>query len=678
MSDAPLSPTPSLPASLPALSNAEPAAGEPGDADRRIGTVAWVCTTAALILLTIMLARVAQLQLAPGRKLVAFMGDRVTRIADPAPRGDIKDHQGRVLASTRFANRVYINPTEFPNPPGEAFGRLAEAMGMRIDEVSSRIAPKMAINERANALKADSDAANDGDIKPCKYVRIGPVLTDGRDEKVMALGIKGVHIENAPVREEAAGGLVAALLGRVGADGNGLMGAEMLFNKAVAGASGRFSYVRDAAGNPLWVHPGSYKAPERGRDVRLSVDLNIQAIVDEELRKGAEEADAAGARCIVLDPHTGEILALADILRPVKTVPYSWEYPIGQEPGGRRPRYTTIRNDNGASELGLRNRCVEDAYEPGSTFKPFMWAEVMSLGLSRPGERFNTGNGYTTPYGRHIADVHAADSQTAAEGLVNSSNILMTMITARMSYRQMHDAVVRFGFGSRTKIGLPGESTGLVTPLKRWGPYSQSSVAMGHEVAVTPLQMARAFAVFARTGEQAGTLPPMRLTSFDDEESGMAGQRVLPRQIAELTRQTMRGVTKNLDTRMSTWETEKVQVRYEAFGKSGTAEIPLGPPPSGKKRPKGSDGYFQGQYNASFIAGAPVDEPRVVVLVVIDDPGPERVATRRHYGARTAGPVVRRVIERTLAYMGVEPSYQIPDKQPPGRTAAVTDHENPR
>lgn len=642
----------------------DPVFSTPGSAHedgRRIASVAWVCATAVLILLTIMLARVGQLQLAPGRKLVAFMGDRVTRIEEPAPRGDIKDSQGRVLAATRFSSRVYVNPTEFPNPPGEAFEKLAGALGMRIDEVAARIAPKMAHNERVKRLRADNDPSNDAGLRLSKYVRLGPVLADGRDEAVRALGIRGVHLEPAAVRENTGGGVVAALLGRVGADGRGLMGAERLFDKAVAAASGRFSYVRDAAGKPLWVHPGSFQAPERGRDVRLSVDLNIQAIVDEELRKGAEEADAAGARCVVLDPHTGEVLALADIVRNVKTVDYPWEYPIGQEPGGKRPRYTTIRNDGGASELGLRNRCVEDAYEPGSTFKPFMWAEVMSLGLSSPGERFSTGQSYRTPYGRTISDVHAHDSQTAAEGLVNSSNILMTMITARMSYKQMRDAVVRLGFGSRTNIGLPGESAGLVTPLKRWGPYSQSSVAMGHEVAVTPLQMARAFAVFARTGEHAGTLPPIRLTSHEGEERVVPGARVMPPRIAELTRQTMRGVTKNLDSRMSTWETEKVEVRYEAFGKSGTAEIPLGPPPPGKKRPKGSDGYFQGQYNASFIAAAPVDNPRIVVLVVMDDPGPERVATRRHYGARSAGPVVRRVIERTLPYMGVQPTDQRPN-----------------
>lgn len=642
----------------------------------RIATVATISVVGVLLVLTIMLARVGQLQLSPGQKLVAFMGDRVTSIAEPAARGEIKDCKGRIIASTRFASRVFVNPTQFPNPPGEAFGKLADALGMRVEEVAQRIAPKLAINERAKMLLADADPSNDAGIKTCKYVRVGPVLVDGRDSIIKSLGISGVFLEDADVRETPAGPLVAGLVGRVGTDQKGQMGAELLFNQTVTGVDGEFSYVRDATGKPLWVYPGSYTAPERGRDVRLSIDLRIQEIVDDELKKGALESDAAGARCIVIDPNTGEILALADIQRNVKTVDYPWTYAIGQEPGGHRLRYTTIKNDHGASEAGLRNRCVEDAYEPGSTFKPFMWAEVTSLGLAKPDELFNTGKTWRTPYGRSISDVHDMPSQKWSDVLVNSSNIGMAMATMRMSYKQMHDAVIRFGFGSRTNIGLTGESTGLVTPMKRWGPYSQSSVAMGHEVAITPLQMARAFSIFARSGENAGTLPPLRLTAHDGEEEIVPGPRVLPRHIAELTRHTMEGVTKNLDSKMATWNTEKVEVRYNAFGKSGTAEIPLGPPPAGKKRPKGSDGYFQGQYNACFIAGAPVESPRLVVLVVMDDPGPEQVANRRHYGSRASGPVVRRIIERTLPYLGVPSTYpDSPTKTPSSRPKSVASND---
>jgi cell division protein FtsI/penicillin-binding protein 2 len=134
--------------------------------------------------------------------------------------------------------------------------------------------------------------------------------------------------------------------------------------------------------------------------------------------------------------------------------------------------------------------------------------------------------------------------------------------------------------------------------------------------------------------------------------------RVLPRAIAELTRHTMRGVVKSLDRRMASIEGLDSTMKYELFGKSGTAEIPIGSPPKGKKLPKGADGYFQDQYNASFIAGGPADDPRLVVLVVIDDPGPAVIAKRQHYGSPAAGPVVRRIMERSLEYLGVPPKAQ--------------------
>lgn len=629
-------------------------------ANGRIDGVAFYSAVGVSLLLIVMLARVVQLQVAPGSNLTAFMGDRITRTPQAALRGDLRDLRGRMVATTHFGYRVFVDPTQFPSPPGEALEKLANAIGMPLGDVAKRVVPKIEENVRREALRKDADSTND--LAPVRYVTVGKVLEDGREEVVKGLGVPGVHLETRSVREYPAGSVVAGLLGRVGIDHDGLMGAELLLNKVVAGVSGQLSCVRDARGKPLWVHPGGYKAPERGDDVRLSFDLAIQGIADEELRVGVEAADAAGGRAIVLDPITGEILAMTDVLRPVHCVDYSWEYPIGQEPGGHRPRYRTLRDDGGKSVAGLRNRCVEDAYEPGSTFKPFMWSETVALGLASPNETIDTEGGHwRTPYGRPINDVVERGHQTVAEVLINSSNIGMAKITSRMGFDQMRAAVLKFGFGSRTNIGLPGESTGLVTSKKAWSKYSQTSVAMGHEVAVTPLQMVRGFAVFARSGELAGTLPPIRLTAIDgDHEVSTAGNRVLPRNIAELTRQTMSGVTENLDRRLSK-KADALPLRYQAFGKSGTAEIPLGPPPAGKKRPKGSDGYYQGQYNASFICGAPLENPRIVVLVVIDDPGPGKVASRSHYGAATAGPVARRIVERTLTYLQVPPSY--PDSQ---------------
>jgi cell division protein FtsI/penicillin-binding protein 2 len=330
---------------------------------------------------------------------------------------------------------------------------------------------------------------------------------------------------------------------------------------------------------------------------------------------------------------------------------------IGQETGGR-PRYRTVKQDPARfKEPALaRNRCVEDMYEPGSTFKPFMWSATTALGLAKPNEIFDTEDGFwKTPYGRPLKDVTVRGKQSWTDVLVNSSNIGMTKGTSRMSAEQMHAAVRGFGFGQPVKLGLPGESPGRVTSLKNWSKYTHTSVAMGYEVAVTPVQMVRAFSAFARTGEQAGTIPDVSLIAVSSDSAASRGTRVLPPEIAELTRKTMRGVAENLERKVL--KNESQGYRYDAFGKSGTAQIPLPPRPKDRKLPKGvpGTGYFVGQYNVSFICGAPAESPRMVVLVVVDDPGPRLVRENRYYGAMVAGPVARRVVERSLAYMGVPP-----------------------
>ncbi len=672
----------------------------------------------------VLLARVAQLQARPSAQLVAHKDDRISRSQEPALRGDILDRRGRVLAASRFGYRVFVDPSRFPAPADEAMIAISQATGVPLETVAARLIPKIADNERrrthneevekrrklaAQAAAAssaalaepaadpppadpepdpDSDeeiaAEPDPDRKLAlhRYVSMGGVLDDWRVEAVRQLKIPGVHMELRGVRGYPAEDITVSLVGLVDVDHKGILGAEKAVNKDVAGSPGQLEFVRDAWMRPLWVNQGGYTAPQRGNDVRLSIDLELQRIVVEELTQGIEDAQSAGGRAVVLDPATGEILAMVDIVKqPRDAVPYDWDHPWNGS--GPKPRYITLQEPEKLAHPALaRNRCVEDVYEPGSTFKPFMWSVTTALGLADPGETVDTESGqWNTAYGRHVADVVRRGTMTWAEVLINSSNIGMAKITRRMSDAQMREAVLRFGFGRRTNIDLPGESPGIVTTAKNWSKYTQTSVAMGHEVAVTPVQMVRGFASFCRSGEFAGTMPELRLFAGPQGATdSMAatpvnpGKRVLPAKIADLTRNTMRGVVANLDRKMAAADKQHPPVwRYELFGKSGTAEIPLGKAPKGKKRPRGSDGYFDGQYNSSFIAGGPVENPRLVVLVVIDDPGPARIAAKTHYGSLTAGPVVRRVMERSLAYLGVPASY--PNGFDPSKVAAQPTHE---
>lgn len=666
------------------------------------------------VLMVVMIVRVAQLQVAPGERLSEHIQERVTRRAVPAARGDLLDRRGRYLATSQFGHRVFVDPLHFPNPPDEAIMQLSEVLGVPADELGSRIISRMAENQRRlderpalnvreeppsllrlvtlartdrrAAMPAphsavgleDEEEGTEARLRPLiRYVRISDVLDDARLAAVRDLKIRGVHLEQRPVRDYPAGALGASIVGKVGVDHDGLLGAERMHEGTLAGESGRMLYVRDARGRPLWMGPGSYQAPRRGTNVRLSIDMEIQRIAVEELTRGVEDANAAGGRIVVLDPITGEVLAMADIVRDLPdAVPFPWAdrakgaqaapaTPSGllyePQPATGWRRYITINPDPGRAThpaLG-RNRCVEDVYEPGSTFKIFVWAAITDAGLARVEEVFDTGGGiWQTSYGRTIQDVIRRITMRWDEVLVNSSNVGMVKAAERMSFDQLHDAVRRFGFGTRTNVGLPGESAGLVTPRRNWNKYSQTSVAFGNEVAVTPVQMVRAFSAIARSGERAGTLPPVTLSAVDpDDAARLVMHRILKPETAILTRQILREVAVKVEHRMALdGKAPEGGWRYTMFGKSGTAQIPLANPPPGKRRPPGRIGYFEEQYNSSFIAGAPLEEPRLVVLVVIDDPGPERRRNRTHYGSHVAGPVVRRVVERSLAYMGVPPS----------------------
>ncbi len=650
------------------------------------------------IALGVIVLRVAQLQVAPSARLAEHIQARVTRASLPGVRGEILDRRGRLLSTTRIGYRAFVDPTLFPDPPEEAIIRLSDALGLMPEDVGEPIMSKVALNDARLALLPEPERVDQQSLSEMlrqmfsggerddertesprlvRYVPVGPVLDEDRVARVRALRIPGVHLERRDIREYPGGSLVASVVGKVGDEPEWSIGAERILNEQLLGDSGKAEYVRDAQGRPLWVEPGHWNPARRGHDVRLSIDLELQRIAHEELTRGIADADASGGRCIMLDPLTGEVLAMVDIVLDRQDLePYAWEpldpkVPrIAHASDSARPRYKTLTDDPGRKihPALARNRCIEDVYEPGSTFKSFIWSVITERGLAKPTEVFDTEGGrWFTFYGRYIEDVTKRDVMTWQEVLVNSSNIGMIKAGERMSFEQMHEAIVRFGFGSRTNIGLPGEGAGIITPMKRWSKYSQTSVPIGHEIAVTPIQMVRAFSSFARSGDLAGTLPEVTISAVDhDALSIPVVNRVLPAPIALLTRQTLSGVTHNVEERMKLQarstagmegeSPESGNWRYLLFGKSGTAEIPLGKAPKGMRRPRGSSGYFDGQYNSSFIAAGPTEDPRLVCLVVIDDPGPQRVRSRTHYGSMTAGPVVRRAMERALTYLGAPPS----------------------
>ncbi len=494
-----------------------------------------------------------------------------------------------------MGERLFVDPTEVEDLQTIAVD-LGALIGEAPDEIDKRI------------LRRSSP----------QYAVIDHLLEPPQADAVRKAQLLGVGLEPRLVRRYPNGETAAAVVGLVGFEHTGLSGAEHAFEKTLSPREGRLTYLRDARRQALWIEPAGYEPGDDGRDVRLSIDLVIQRIAERHLARGVERHNAGGGRVVVLDCSSGEILAMSDVL-------------------GGRTGETMIRDPARAIHPALgRNRCVSDPYEPGSTMKPFVWATVTELGRAVPDDVIQTPESgpYRTGYGRLVRDVHSHGAISWRNVLVRSSNAGMSIVVERLDHDELREAIGRFGFGVETRCGVPGESPGLVTPAARWSRYTQTSVAIGHEIAVTPVQLVRAFSAFARDG----TLAPVRITAED--ASGMPfafRRRACSEAVADLVRHVLRQAVVEGTGRPAQSK------RYRLFGKSGTAQLP--DPANG--------GYYEGRYVSNFIAGAPFEAPRIVVLCVIDDPD----KSRGHYGGRVAGPIVRDIIDESLEYLGVPPDW---------------------
>ncbi|MSR18325.1 MAG: penicillin-binding protein 2 [Phycisphaerales bacterium] len=557
--------------------------------------------------------RVAQLNLLPSPQLRPAMGSRHSSEVELAARGQILDRRGRVLATSVVGWRLFADPAwiyqqawkdQSNSRPADCFGDAASSIASAIGKQPSEVA-------RVLADRADS-----------RYVVLCQDMEDWQVDGVRTAEVKGVGITPKVVRVYPQGELGARLVGRVGFEQVGLSGSELVFQKELAPANGKLTFLRDVHRRALHIDEEGYRPAEDGTDVYLTIDLVVQEIAERCLEAAVKRYNAGGGRVVVFDPETGDVLAMADILR--------------RRAGWQEVTDDPLRRINPA--LG-RNRCVSDPYEPGSTFKPFVWAYATEAGKADPKSIIPTPtNGpYRTSKGRVIRDVKYYGPVSWRTVLVKSLNSGMAIVGERLSFAQMQDMAKRFGFGQSTRCGLPGETIGLVTDPAHWTHYTQTSVSMGHEIGVTPLQMVRAFSAFCGDGTMPATVRLRLQLNDDGTEVPSARVRALPEAIALVAREALADV-------LTEGTGRKAQsTQYRMFGKSGTAQLP---------KPKGQGtGYFEDRYVSSFIAGAPLERPRVLVLCVIDDPDKKQ----GHFGGSIAGPVVRDVMDETLHYLGVRP-----------------------
>jgi cell division protein FtsI (penicillin-binding protein 3) len=493
----------------------------------------------------------------------------------PSQRGKITDRHGELLAISSPVESVWANPSDVKIDAVQT-KNIAELLNLKVDAVSK----KLANSEREFVyLKR----------------RVSPELA----AKVMRLGISGVYLQREYKRYYPAGEVTAHLVGFTGIDDQGQEGFELTMNDTLSGKSGSRKVIKDRAGHII-EDLEAVKVPQDGHDVTLSIDRRIQYLAHRELTKAVDKFKAKAGAAVVLDAKTGEVLAMANV--PT----YNPNNPV---------------NIHGKS----RNRAITDTFEPGSTMKTVTAAAALESGLYQPETKIQTAPGRMTIGKATIHDAHPHNVLTVSEIIQKSSNIGSAKMALSLDRQYMWSVMNLIGFGSKTRIGFPGEASGRLRDFKTWRPIEQATMSYGHGISVTLLQLARAYTVFANDGE----LKPVSLLKLKDAP---VGTQVFSPATARAVKDMLELVVLPGGTAL------RAQVLgYRVAGKTGTTH---------KLSPQG--GYEKNKYVGSFVGMAPASNPRLIMAVMIDDP-----SSGEYYGGTVAAPVFSAVMADTLRMLSI-------------------------
>jgi cell division protein FtsI/penicillin-binding protein 2 len=578
----------------------------------------------AFLLVSVLLAggavRLGYLEYTRGEALRAqAQRQHTASLAIPAQRGEILDARGRRLAESARQPSVFVDPTGVQDARYAAYS-IAPVLGLSPDAVEVTLLEK----------------ADRG------FVWIKRGLSDRElddfNEIRRQRGLNSFGVQYEPLRAYPFGHAASHVLGFVGAEHKGLAGVELAYDEALRGVDGRRSSTVDSRRRRL--RPDEYVAPRDGGNVVLTLDVHIQQRAEYHLRHALETFKAQWATAVVMDPLSGEVLAMA-------TLP-------DFDPGEPVPRDADPKTLESALER-TRNRAIGDSYEPGSIFKPFIASPALEAGITRLDEVFVINGPARQFGGRTINDTHAYDALSMRDVIAKSSNIGMGMLGGRIGNERLHEFVRRFGFGDPTGIGLPGEHPGLVQDFSRWTSFSTNSIPIGQEIAVTPIQVVTAFSVFCNDGV---LFRPRIVRGVIDAEGGtlednsrpIAVRRVLDAAGAREFRMSALVETVNSGTGRNAALEE-----YQVFGKTGTAQI---------ARSDGR-GYEPGAYVGSFVCGAPATAPRVAVLVSLYRP-----SGGKYYGGTVSAPCAAAIVADALTYLRVPADVPVDDAPPSARRKA--------
>ena len=541
--------------------------------------VAVLCT-----LLALLVGRVLSLQIIDTERGYEFLQDqgdmRSVRTAEiPAYRGVITDRRGEPLAVSTPVISIWGNPSVLAG--SERLPELADALGLEL----------AALNERLARYQG----------KQFMYLQRHMVPADARD--ILALKIRGVSGEREYRRFYPAGEVAAQLVGFTNVDDQGIAGLELAYEEWLKGVPGKKKYIKDLHGEVVR-DIGVLQPALPGKDLTLSIDLRLQYLQHRELRKAVTSIGAASGSVVTLDAHTGEILAMVN-------------YPT-YNPNSAR----------GADPATMRNRAITDVYEPGSTMKTLTLVAALESGRFTTSTMIDTSPGRIRVGPKVYPDPRNYGLISVSRVIEKSSQVGTTKIALDLGHEPIREVFNRFGIGHAPGTGFPGESSGSLPDRARWYATEKVSLAFGYGISATPLQLARAYSVFANGGVQQ----PLSLLALEGE--AVPGERIISAQIAREVLGVLQAVTGDEGT------ARKARVPgFAVGGKTGTV------------RKVGPQGYSADQYVAWFAGIAPIEDPRIVTVVVINDPKGEAYG-----GGAVAAPVFSTITQGALRLLNVAPT----------------------
>lgn len=499
-------------------------------------------------------------------------------MALPVTRGQILDRTGAVLATSLEVKDIWAIPDAVP-----------------------KSIPAATLRQLACLLDTTAKQLNKKLQEPKNFVYLKRQVLPEVAQKIAALNIPGIYQQREYKRFYPEGDTLAHLIGFTNINDHGQEGIELAQEKDLAGQLGQRQVIKDRLGRAV-EELGVIAMPRDGKDLQLSIDSKIQYLAFNELRAAVEKHKAKAGSAIVIDAQTGEILALANL-----------------------PTYNPNNRINLSGEK-LRNRVLTDAFEPGSSVKPFTIALALELGRVRPDTLIQTGNGKFNFAKHTISDTHAYGMLNVAQIIQKSSNIGTTKIAMHLSPEEMWNMFHQVGFGQSPAIGFPGATAGKVRPYQSWKPIEQATMSYGYGLSTSLLQLARAYTIFARDGE----IIPLSITKVEQVPQGV-------RVISPQTAYAMRNMLEMAASQGGT-APQAQSVGYRVGGKSGTAHKQVG------------KGYAANRYNSFFVGLAPITNPRVIVAVMLEEP-----SAGGYYGGIAAAPVFSAITRNTLRILNVLP-----------------------